>query len=164
MDEMENEVITEDESVNEETSYEAIMQEQEEKEYFYRIDFVKLLDVFDRHMGAASSRRKPFLDGCSNPSLYIKMISGEYPISGSFINELDSFLSNRGDEGILVKTEELDERHIYLNKETLNFMQKNIEEERHKIFPVEYKVLGNPELHRLMLLKILDIKKSMENT
>lgn len=122
-----------------------IQEEEEKKTYYYRIDFVRLLEILKIILSGSGAKRKSFLDSCTNPDLFKKIIDGEYPITGKFINEIDLFFSKRGEDGVLIRTEDFEIEYVYLNKETLNFTIKDIDEERTKLFPIEYELLGNPE-------------------
>lgn len=120
-------------------------EEEENKVYYLRIDFVRLNELLNIYLTKSGIRREAFLGCCSNPNLYKKILDEGYPITGKFVNELDLFLVNRSEDGVLIKSEEFETEYIYLNKNTLNFSIKGIDEERTKIFPVEYEFLGNPE-------------------
>ena len=118
-------------------------EEEAKKTYYYRINFERLLELISIYLSKSGTRRESFLGSVQNRSLYASILNQEYPVTGLFIEDLDEFLNNRNEEGVLIKTEDFEVEHIYLNKETHNFKIKDIDEERTKIFPYEYEVLGN---------------------
>lgn len=118
-------------------------EEEAKKTYYYRINFERLLELINIYLSKSGTRREAFLGSVKNRSLYASILNQEYPVTGLFIEDLDKFLNNRNEEGVLIKTEDFEVEHIYLNKETHNFTIKDIDEERTKIFPYEYEVLGN---------------------
>lgn len=120
-------------------------EEEANKVYYYRIDFVRLVELISIYLTKSGSRRGAFLGSCSNPESFRKILDEGYPITGKFVNELDTFLNNRSEDGVLIRSEDFEVEYIYLNKDTLNFSIKGIDEERTKIFPIEYEFLGNPE-------------------
>lgn len=120
-------------------------EEEESKVYFFRIDFVRLLELMTIYFTKSGIRRDAFLGSCTNPDSFKRILDEGYPITGKFINELDNFLTRRSEDGVLIRSEEFETEYIYLNKDTLNFSIKGIDEERTKIFPIEYEFLGNPE-------------------
>lgn len=123
-----------------------LQEDEANKIYFYRIDFVRLNELIYVYLRDTGIRRVAFLDTCENPTLYKKMLDEGFPVTGRFIEELDSFLSNRNEEGVLIRDEEMKSQHIYLNKNTHNFTVNGVDEERTKIFPIEYEFLGNPDM------------------
>lgn len=125
-----------------------LLEEQQSKIYYYRLDFKRLVEILAIYLLKGSVRRNSFLDSCNKRELYIKIIDEGYPITGSFIEELDDFFINRNEDGVLIREENIEPEYVYLNKVTKNFKILGIDEERTKIFPVEYELIGNPELLR----------------
>ncbi len=118
-------------------------EEESKKTYYYRINFERLLELITIYLSQSGTRRSAFLGSVDNRDLYSDILNQKRPVTGLFIEELDEFMNNRNEEGILIKTEDFEIEHIYLNKVTHNFTIKDIDEERTKIFPYEYEVLGN---------------------